>query len=287
MAVNRPTRELRDLVDPVVLMAFSGWNDAASAATSCLDHIAETLGAERFFTIDSEDYYDFQVNRPVIRRDSPTSAVHEWPETTVSVASILGRDGEVARDLVLITGPEPNLRWRSFTQLVVSALRSAQPSLVIMLGALLSDCPHTRPVPVSGSSIDPRLLDEMSELDLPDYEGPTGIVGLLSEASSEAGLPTVNLWASVPHYVAHPPNPKATLALLAKVEDVIDLPLDPGELTELAKAWERGVDELAAEDSEIAEYVSQLEESQDEQGIPEASGDAIAAEFQRYLRRRD
>lgn len=127
----------------------------------------------------------------------------------------------------------------------------------------------------------------MSELDLPDYEGPTGIVGLLSEASSEAGLPTVNLWASVPHYVAHPPNPKATLALLAKVEDVIDLPLDPGELTELAKAWERGVDELAAEDSEIAEYVSQLEESQDEQGIPEASGDAIAAEFQRYLRRRD
>ncbi|MGY4720588.1 PAC2 family protein [Naumannella cuiyingiana] len=283
MAEHRP--ELRDLHDPVVVMAFSGWNDAASAASSCLEHLRDTLGAEQAFAIDGEDFYDFQVNRPTVRRDSPTEAIHSWPETTVSVARVAGGSGET-RDLVLVTGPEPNLRWRGFTRLVMSALRSAQPSVVVMLGALLSDCPHTRPVPVSGSTVHPDLL-ERHGLDLPDYEGPTGIVGLLSEACSEAGWPTVNLWAAVPHYVAHPPCPKATLALLSRLEDVIDLPLEVGELPEMARAWQRGVDELAAEDGEIAEYVTQLEESQDADGLPEASGDAIAAEFQRYLRRRD
>lgn len=285
MAQTRPNTDFRDLRDPVVIMAFSGWNDAACAASSCLDHIAEMLAARTAYAIDGEDFYDYQVNRPTVQRDSPTEVRHIWPETTIQIAQVVDETGAASRDLVLIAGPEPNLRWRGFVQTVVSALRSVDPSLVVMLGALLADCPHTRPVPISGSTVHPELLDQLS-LDLPDYEGPTGVVGLIGDACTEAGWPTVNLWAAVPHYVAHPPNPKAALALLARVEDVIDLPLNPGELPEMARAWERGVDELAADDSEIADYVSHLEDSQDEDGLPEASGDAIAAEFQRYLRRR-
>jgi predicted ATP-grasp superfamily ATP-dependent carboligase len=220
------------------------------------------------------------VNRPLVCFGADGERRLTWPTTEIKVASLPS-----GQDLVLVRGIEPNLRWRQFGGLITSALRSARPSRVFMLGALLADTPHTRPVPVSVSSRDPELARAYG-LSESTYEGPTGIVGVLGDMLARAGLPTVSMWAAIPHYVSHPPCPKATLALLSRLEQMLDISLDLGELAELSRAWERGVDELAAEDSEVAEYVSQLEEQQDATELPEASGDAIAAEFERYLRRR-
>jgi predicted ATP-grasp superfamily ATP-dependent carboligase len=184
-----------------------------------------------------------------------------------------------------VHGLEPNLRWRQFSTVVASALHSASATRVHLLGALLADTPHTRPIPVSTSTNDRELMTSLG-LAPSTYEGPTGILGVLGDTLGRAGIEVLSLWAAVPHYVSHPPCPKATLALLSALEQLMDSPLDLGELPELARAWERGVDELAAEDSEVAEYVATLEEQQDAAELPEASGEAIAAEFERYLRRR-
>jgi predicted ATP-grasp superfamily ATP-dependent carboligase len=189
------------------------------------------------------------------------------------------------RDVLLIHGIEPNMRWQAFSGELVDGLASLGVELVIVLGALLAETAHTRPVPVSIGSSDPVLVDG-SGLSRVDYKGPTGIVGVLQHACAAVGIETVSLWAQVPHYVAQPPSPKATLALLRCVEDVLDLPLPLADLQEEARAWERGVDELAQSDAEVAEYVRTLEEAKDATELPEASGDAIAREFERYLRRR-
>ncbi len=178
------------------------------------------------------------------------------------------------------------MRWRTFCQEIVGLCHELGIELALLLGALLNDSPHTRPVPIVGSVSDPGLARVLN-LDLTKYEGPTGIIGVLQHTLGHSGLQTISLWASVPHYVAQPPNPKATLALLRRVEDLLDIPMPYGELPEEARAWETGVDELAAQDSEVAEYVKELEERKDAADLPEASGDAIAAEFERYLRRRD
>ncbi|MGD7787783.1 PAC2 family protein [Propionibacteriaceae bacterium Y1700] len=276
---NRP-RSLRDLVDPIVIAAFSGWNDAGVAASQAMEHLQDVTDAEELFALDPDDFYDFQVNRPTITRDTPTESTIDWPTTTVSI----GRLG--AQDLVLIEGPEPNFRWRAFTNQLMSALRSTNPAMVLVLGALLADTPHSRPIPVTGSVTD-LLLAERLGMEVSTYEGPTGIVGLFAKAGQDAGHPTVSLWAAVPHYVSQSPCPKASLALLHRLEDLLDSPIDQGDLPELARAWERGVAELASDDAEIAEYVAGLEQEQDESELPEATGDAIAAEFMRYLRRRD
>ncbi|HET9647552.1 MAG TPA: PAC2 family protein [Microlunatus sp.] len=273
-------RELRDLVDPVVVAAFEGWNDAGSAASAAVDHLAEVYDAELAFALDPDDFYDFQVNRPQVELDEDGSRSLVWPTTELHIGRLA--DG---RDLLLVRGPEPNMRWRQFATLLASALTSANVTRVHLLGALLADIPHTRPIPVSSSSSSIELGEQLGLLPS-TYEGPTGIVGVLSESLGRIGVPTLSSWAAVPAYVAHPPCPKATYALLSRLERLIDVPLDFGELPELAKAWERGVDELAAEDAEVAEYVSNLEASQDATELPEASGEAIAAEFERYLRRR-
>ena len=189
------------------------------------------------------------------------------------------------RALVLVQGLEPNLRWRQFCTLITSALRSADVTRVHLLGALLADTPHTRPIPVSTSTGNRELMTSMG-LAPSSYEGPSGIVGVLGDALERSGVQVLSLWAAIPHYVSHPPCPKATLALLSQLEQLLDTSLELGELPELARAWERGVDELAAEDSEVAEYVSSLEQQQDATDLPEASGEVIAAEFERYLRRR-
>ncbi len=270
---------LRDLRDPIVVAAFGGWNDAGSAATDAVAHLGESLHGEFVFGLDPDDYYDFQVNRPMVEGVSPTERQIIWPGVQFSVAPLSDRD------LLLISGPEPNMRWRSWCTSVVSAILSAKARRVIVLGALLADTPHTRPVPVSGTASDLRVAESLG-LELSAYEGPTGIVGVLADACHSAGLEVLSLWAAIPHYVSQPPCPKATLALLSRVEDLLDSPVELGELPELAKAWERGVNELAAEDTEIAEYVTALEQQQDATDLPEATGDAIAAEFQRYLRRR-
>lgn len=270
---------LSSLRKPIVVLAFEGWNDAADAATAAVEHLSNTYAAEFEFEVDGEDYYDFQVNRPMVVQDADGGREIIWPALRLSIARMTNRD------LVLVQGPEPNFRWRAFSQSLVSALRTVRPELVIVLGAMLSDSPHSRPVPVSGTTDDEQLAAKLG-LEISDYEGPTGITGVVSEACRRAGLPTVSLWASVPHYVSEPPNPPATLALVTRIEDLLDETLELGDLSEQAQAWHRGVDELAAEDPEIAEYISRLEARQDEEDLPAATGDAIAAEFQRWLRRR-
>ena len=278
--MDEVSASLRGLRDPVVVAAFSGWNDAGNAASAAVQHLAEAYQAELVIELDPDDFYDYQVNRPESSIAEDGERLITWPTTRIKTAQLAG-----GRNLILVDGIEPNLRWRQFCTLLTSALRSADPSRVILLGALLADTPHTRPVPVTCTTSDPDLMDAYG-IGESSYEGPTGIVGLLSDLLPKVGLPTVSVWAAIPHYVAHPPCPKATLAILSQLERLLDLPLDLGELPELARAWERGVDELASDDSEVAEYVSQLEEQTDAADLPEASGDAIAAEFERYLKRR-
>jgi predicted ATP-grasp superfamily ATP-dependent carboligase len=274
------TRDLRDLANPVVVMAFGGWNDAGNAATGAIEHLAEAYQAEAVYALDPDEFYDFQVNRPRVEFTEDDEREISWPTTELKIAQL--PDG---RDLILVEGLEPNLRWRQFSTMIASALSSANVTRVHLLGALLADTPHTRPIPVSVSTSNRELMKQLG-LAPATYEGPTGIIGVLSDTLTRAGVEVLTLWSAIPHYVSHPPCPKATLALLSQLERLLDASFDLGELTELARAWERGVDELAAEDSEVAEYVASLEQMQDATELPEASGDAIAAEFERYLRRR-
>ncbi|CAM5365738.1 PAC2 family protein [Streptomyces tanashiensis] len=271
-----------ELINPVMVAAFEGWNDAGDAASTAVAHLDREWKGEVFAALDAEDYYDFQVNRPTVFLDNGVRKI-TWPTTRLSVVRV---GGDKPRDLVLVRGIEPSMRWRSFCNELLAFAHELGVEMVVILGALLGDTPHTRPVPVSGVTSDPDLARTM-DLEETRYEGPTGIVGILQEACTHAGVPAVSLWAAVPHYVSQPPNPKATLALLNRLEDLIGLRIPLGELPEDARAWQLGVDQLAAEDSEVAEYVQTLEEARDTAELPEASGEAIAREFERYLRRRE
>jgi len=273
--------ETQELVDPVVIAAFEGWNDAADAASSVVDHLSEVWGARVVAAVDPEDFYDFQVNRPTVGLDENGHRKLTWPSTQVSVCSPPG----LGRDIILVRGIEPNMRWRQFAAEVLAACDELGGQLVVTLGALLADTPHTRPIPVSGTASEPELVDRL-RLDEPTYEGPTGIVGVLQDACSKLDIPSVSYWAAVPHYVAQPPCPKATLALLGQIEELLQCSIPLRDLPDDARAWERGVDELAAEDDDVADYVRALEETRDTTDLPEASGEAIAKEFERYLKRR-
>ena len=307
---------LGTLTSPVAIAAFEGWNDAGEAASGVISHLGIAWQAQPIAAIEPEDFYDFQVTRPVVEITGGQIERLVWPTTRLSVARAGARasdgdgaepaaavehaarqdagdeDGDTApggtgldKDIILVHGIEPNMRWRSFTSELVQGLTDLGVESVILLGALLADAPHTRPVPVSVGASDPKLSASLTA-PFSDYKGPTGILGVVQHALSGAGIPAVSLWASVPHYVATPPNPKATLALLRGVEDILDVPLPLADLADEARAWERGVDELAQQDSEVAEYVRTLEEAKDATDLPQASGDAIAREFERYLRRR-
>ncbi len=267
---------------PVLVAAFEGWNDAGDAATGAVEHLAEVWAAEQVRELDPDPYYDFQVNRPTVALEDGLTRRITWPTTRFSVCRPVGS----ARDLVIVRGVEPNMRWRGFCDEVLSVALELDVVEVVTLGALLADSPHTRPVPVSGTSSDPALAERLG-LEHSRYEGPTGIVGVLQEACVQAALPAVSFWAAVPHYVAHPPCPKATVALLRRVEDLLDVAIPLGDLVERSRDWERQVDELAAEDTDVAEYVASLEEREPEEDLPEASGEAIAKEFERFLRRQD
>jgi proteasome assembly chaperone (PAC2) family protein len=271
-----------ELVEPVMIAAFEGWNDAADAATGAVEHLEGVWDATPLAALDPEDYYDFQVNRPMITLDEEGLRQIIWPTTRISYARLPGG----RRDVVLVRGIEPNIHWQAFSAEILGFCHELGVEMVVTLGALLADSPHTRPIPVSGTATDPAVAAAL-HLEQSKYEGPTGIVGVVQDACTGAGLPAVSIWAAVPHYVAQPPCPKATLALLRRVEDLLDIPVPLHDLPEDARAWERGVDELAAEDSEVADYVRALEEAKDTADLPEASGDAIAREFERYLRRRD
>ncbi len=266
---------------PVLLAAFEGWNDAGSAASLALVHVGDLWPTEQVDEVDPEEYYDFQVNRPQVSLGADGVREIAWPTTSIGVAS--RSDGET---VVLVQGIEPSMRWRRYAAEILDAAERLGVRTVVTLGALLADVPHTRPIPVTATTDDAELKDRLG-LDANTYEGPTGIVGVLHEEARRRGFATVSLWAAVPHYVAHPPSPKATLALLARLEELWGASIAMGELPEEAEAWKAGVDELAAEDAEIAEYVTQLEEAKDTAELPEATGEAIAREFERYLRRRD
>ena len=263
-----------------------------------VNHLAIAWQATPISAIDPEDFYDFQVNRPVVEIEEGHTRRLIWPTTRISLARARNLEPAdqagssapptgLSRDVVLVHGIEPNMRWRAFSEELVRSLESLGVEMVILLGALLADAPHTRPVPVSVGSSNAKLASEVAGggVSRVDYKGPTGIIGVLQHTCTGAGIPTVSLWAQVPHYVAQPPSPKATLALLRGVEDILDAPLPLADLPEEARAWERGVDELAQQDSEVAEYVRTLEEAKDAMELPEASGDAIAREFERYFRR--
>ncbi|MDQ4097122.1 MAG: PAC2 family protein, partial [Actinomycetota bacterium] len=219
--------EAPDLVDPVVIAAFEGWNDAAEAASGVVDHLMDVWHARLVGAIDPEEFYDFQVNRPVVGSDANGFRRITWPSTQISVAS----PPDLDRDVILIRGIEPNMRWRQFCAELLAACDELGGQMVITLGALLADSPHTRPVPVSGTSSDPDAARALG-LERSRYEGPTGIVGVFQDFCTQAGIPAISFWAAVPHYVAQPPCPKATLALLRHVEDLLDVPIPLGDLPE-------------------------------------------------------
>jgi proteasome assembly chaperone (PAC2) family protein len=271
-----------ELKDPVLVAAFEGWNDAGDAATGAIEHLELTWSATPLAALDPDDYYDFQVNRPTVSLVDGVSRRISWPTTRLSVCRPAGADF----DLVLVRGIEPNMRWRGFCEELLEIMRELGVRTAVTLGALLSDSPHTRPTPVTGTSYDGASAARFG-LDRSRYEGPTGIVGVLQEACVTVGIPAISFWAAVPHYVAQPPNPKATIALLHRVEEVLDIAVPLGELPAQADDWLKLVNEMAAEDEDVRDYIRNLEERDDDGEMREASGDAIAKEFERYLRRRD
>ncbi|HCK79503.1 MAG TPA: carboxylate--amine ligase [Actinobacteria bacterium] len=279
MEVFGPLPTLRD---PVLIAAFEGWNDGAGSATAVVSHLAREWRARTVAELDPEAYYDFQVNRPIIRIESQGVRSISWPTTRISAVEL----PDSSHDMLLVQGIEPSMRWRTFSSEILGLAAELGCETIIALGALLAATPHTRPVPITGFASDPDLAEEYG-FDPTAYEGPTGIVGVLQNAAQRAGFHALSLWAAVPYYAAEPPCPKATLALLSTVEDLVDITVPLGDLEEKARAWQRGAEDLAAEDDEVAEYVRQLEEAQDAAELPEASGESIAREFQRYLRHRD
>jgi predicted ATP-grasp superfamily ATP-dependent carboligase len=280
---------------PLFVIAFEGWNDAGDAATLALDYLAREWNAKPCATIDPEDFYDFTVTRPTVKTAPGNQRPIEWPHVQVLAARVPG----AGHDMLLLRGVEPQLRWRSFCQAVVSIVQRAGAELVIVLGALLADVPHTRPVRVSGTTSD-RDLAQRAGLATPTYEGPTGIVGVLVEALREAGLPAASLWAAVPHYVHQLPSPKAALALVERSAALLGAPLDPGELRTAAAEYERQVSERVADDDDASAYVAQLEDAEDLDAdapagptgspdgslgpLPAGEAEELTAEVERYLR---
>jgi predicted ATP-grasp superfamily ATP-dependent carboligase len=272
--------DVPELRDPIMIAAFEGWNDAGEAATAAIEHLTEVWNAETVAAIDPEDYYDFQVSRPRVVMEEGRRRI-SWPTTRI----LLATSTTLNRDVLLVQGIEPSTRWRSFTIELLEFARQVGVTTFVTLGALLADVPHTRPLSVSATSEHEDVVHRF-DLEPSKYEGATGIVGVLADAASQADLPSLSCWAAVPHYAGGTPSPKATLGLISKLEELFDLAIPHGDLPDQARAWEHGVDELAESDDEVAEYVHSLEQAQDTVDLPEASGDAIAREFERYLRRR-
>ncbi|MQA73353.1 MAG: PAC2 family protein [Solirubrobacterales bacterium] len=273
------------LRSPVLVAAFAGWNDAASAATTALEAVAASLDSEPVAQLDPEEFYDFQVSRPTVRMSEGETREIDWPQNSIFAA----RGTSAERDLVLVSGIEPNTRWRTFAAAIADVAERLEVEMVVTLGALLADVPHTRPVPITGLASDPELIDRLS-LSRSSYEGPTGIVGVLHDACRRRGLTSASLWAAVPHYVAAVPNPKAALALLRRLEGFTRIAIDASELEEEMDRFETQVDRAVASNPEIEELVRRLESELDEEDELDAddvpSGDVIARDFQRFLRQR-
>jgi proteasome assembly chaperone (PAC2) family protein len=276
--------EVPELRSPILVAAFQGWNDAASAATTALESVAVSLDSEVSARIDPEEFFDFQDNRPTIRLTAGQARRIEWPSNTLIAAHAPSAD----QDLVLLSGTEPSLRWKTFTQLIVNAAERFGVETVITLGALIADVAHTRPVPITGLASDSELVQRLG-LSRSRYEGPTGIVGVLHDACRRRDMTSASLWAAVPHYVAAVPNPKAALALLRRLESLTGIAIEASELEEATERFDEQIDRAVSANPEIQELVQRLEEEQAEsvdlsEEVP--SGEALASEFQRFLRQR-
>jgi hypothetical protein len=266
-----------------MVAAFEGWNDAADAASAAVEHLALTWGAKPFAELDSERYYDFQVTRPSITITDGVTRDFSWPATRITACS----PPHAARDVLLVHGIEPSFAWRAFCDELVTMALDAGVTTIVILGALLADVAHTTPVQITGSAPDEETAERLG-LSESGYEGPTGITGAFQAAAIAAGVPAVALWAAVPHYVSDAPSPKITLALLRMTEEALDLEVPVGELPRQADEWVEHVTELASEDDEIGQYIKALQERDDAAvAIEPMSGDTLAEEFQRYLRRRN
>jgi proteasome assembly chaperone (PAC2) family protein len=270
-----------------MVCSFSGWNDAGDAASTATAFLSQALGAERFAQIDTEEFYDFQANRPHVQIDETQARVISWP----SVEILEARAPRAPRDLVIVQGTEPSMRWRTFSSLLVDLAEALNVQLVVTLGGLLADVPHSQPVAMTGFASDPALMERLG-LKPSRYEGPTGIVGVLHASCAQAGLPSASVWASVPHYVAAAASPKAALALLRKLELMVGVSVDATELEEAAGEYEHQVSLAVQSDPDIQAFVERLERRAAEDGqatispqdLP--SGDLLAREFQRFLRQR-
>jgi len=280
---ERPT----SLERPVLIGAFRGWNDGGQAATLAAGYLARLWGAKKFADIDPELFVDFQATRPMVTLEEGRTRKIEWPENTFYRARIPGAD----RDAILLVGVEPNYRWRTFSEIVTDLARDLGVELAVTLGALVADVPHTRPSPVTGAATDPQLVDELG-LQLSRYEGPTGIVGVLLDSCRRVGIPSVSLWAAVPHYVQLAPSPPAAKALCERLAGVLATDIDVTELTEASEEYVEQVSQAVATDTETAGYVEELERRTDsldwlEESDDLVSGDALAAEITRFLRERE
>jgi proteasome assembly chaperone (PAC2) family protein len=273
-----------ELRSPILVSAFRGWNDAAGAATGALAAVAGELDAELLAAVDPEEFFDFQAQRPTITLTDGQTRHIEWPSNLLVSAEAPSSE----RDLVLLDGTEPNMRWRTFSNAIADAAERLGIEMVVTMGALIADVAHTMPVPITGLASDEELVERL-DLSRSSYEGPTGIVGVIHDACRQRGIASASLWAAVPHYVAAVPNPKAALALLRRLEGLTGVAVDAAELEEEVGSFERQVNAAVEANPEIAELVENLEEQQSLQfadGEEVPSADALASEFQRFLRQR-
>jgi proteasome assembly chaperone (PAC2) family protein len=281
--------QIPSLRSPVMVIAFSGWNDAAEAATGALSHLLGSwtdaefdVVPELIADVDPEDFYDFQVNRPMVEIDESSVRALTWPGT-----QIFGlRTPTFEHDFVVVRGVEPSMKWKTFTADLLDLADDLEVDLVITLGSMLADAPHTRPITVSGSGAHPDIAQRLG-VEISKYEGPTGILGVIQDGCVRRGVDAVSLWAAVPHYASNSPSPKATLALVNALEDFLEISIPQGDLPEESSAWEIEVSEMAKEDSDVAEYVKALEESKDATDLPDVTGESIARELERFLRRQN
>ena len=274
---SRPT-----LRRPVLVTAFRGWNDGGQGASLAAQHLVTTWDAEKFADIDPEGFFDFQATRPRVTLVDGLTRHIDWPENDFFHAS-----PSEEHDIVLLVGTEPNVRWRTFTDLVVELVQDLGIELIVSLGALLADVPHTRPAPVTGAGSDPELVERLG-LQASRYEGPTGIVGVLHDACRQAGIPSVSFWAAVPHYVSLAPSPRAALALCDRLSTLLEMPIDVAELEAMIEGYTSHVTEAVSSDEDAVAYVDELEQRVDlieEHDVP--SGESIAAELTRFLRERE
>lgn len=290
------------LVGRILVVAFEGWNDAGEAASGAVRTLKDVLDVVALHEIDPELYYDYQFTRPMASFDDDGRRTLSWPGAAFYGPREPGRapkaphsaaedaemqvSGRNESNIYLLLGTEPSRTWKAFAAEVMDAVLAADIGTIVFLGSMLADVPHTRPISVFATSDSPEVRRQL-DIERSTYEGPTGILGVLGDAAAQLGIPTISIWASVPHYVHNAPSPKAMLALIDKLEELVDVTIPRGDLVAESAAWESGIDALAAEDEDMAAYIEQLEEQRDTVESPEASGEAIAKEFERYLRHRE